>query len=332
MGIMVHNPGLLTTVQDAGRFGYQHIGMPTAGVMDFFAYQAANRLVGNSSGEAVLECTLVGPTLEFTEDALVAVTGGDLSPQLDGMPLPMWESCLVSRGSKLSFQGVRSGARAYIAVAGGIDVPLVMGSRSTYLRGKLGGLEGRKLRQGDYLPVGKTDGRPSLLRVKPDCIPDYSRETVRVVLGPQDDYFTSEGIKTFLNETYEVTKNSDRMGYRLTGPTIEHGKGADIISDGIPLGGIQVPGHGEPIIMMVDRQTTGGYPKIATVITPDISLVAQKNPGDRIKFAQVTLEEAQEIYRSWMERLDEAYEPKPEGKRFKVTISGHVYDVLVEEI
>ncbi len=294
--------GLLTTVQDLGRPGYARYGVPPSGAMDFFALAVANCLVGNPPGAAGLEITLVGPTLRATAPCLVAVTGADLTFQVNGREMPMWMSVFVRRGSVISFGGRRRGCRAYLAVAGGIDVPSVLGSRSTYLPGRFGGLEGRALRPEDRLPIGPVSGDlvERAGRAFPrHLIPPYSdRPVLRVIPGPQDDHFTPEGLETFFGAEYRVLPTSDRMGYRLEGPRVAHSKGTEIVSDGVPLGAVQVPPDGQPIIMMADHQTTGGYPKIATVIRADIPLLAQCVPGEsRVSFRPVNIAEAQRWYR-----------------------------------
>ncbi len=309
MPLEILEPGLLTTIQDQGRFGYQRLGIPAAGAMDPFALKAANALVGNDPGAAGLEITLLGPRLRFTEPCAIAITGGDLGARLDGWELEGWRRRLVSAGSVLDFGGRRDGARAYLAVSGGIAVEPWLGSRATYLMATVGGLEGRALRAGDVLPIGPsalTLARPS---VPPDRRPPYSSEpVVRVVLGPHADRFTDEGIDSFLTGSYQVSPSSNRMGYRLEGPKISHTRGPDLISCGIPLGGIQVPGSGQPIILMADHQTAGGYTMIATVIQADIPLVAQCLPGERLRFKAVSLEEARDSLRRLEEGLRAAIE------------------------
>lgn len=294
-GLFVVEPGLLTTVQDLGRFGHQRVGVPPSGAMDRAAFLVANRLVGNPDGAAALECTIKGPRLEVRHAVVVAVTGAPMGFTVNGQEAPSWTAVGVRPGDVLGFQMASAGCRAYLAVAGGIDVPLALGSRATYLRGRLGGLGGRALQKGDALPVGAPapgagrEGRtvPAALR------PAYPAEReCRVILGPQDDRFTAEGIRAFLEGPYDVTPQADRMGYRLKGPAITHARGHDIVSDGIPLGGVQVPGEGQPIVLLVDRQTTGGYTKIATVIGVDIGAIGQTRPGQRIRFRRVTLEDA----------------------------------------
>ncbi len=296
MAFRVLKPGIFTTVQDLGRHGYQKYGVPVAGAMDEFALRAGNLLVGNAEDDAALEITLLGPKLELLEDAVLAITGADLGASVGGKPLPLWKSVALRKGSQISFGRPRSGARAYLAVAGGIDVPKVMGSRSTYVRGKLGGFHGRPLQAGDELPVGRSS-RPVPGRKLPEhLVPRYGVPgyggIVRVILGPQDDYFTSESLELFLSSAYRVLPVSDRMGYRLEGPKLKHRQGADIISDAIPPGAVQVPGHGAPIVMLADRQTTGGYAKIATVISADLPVLAQLRPGDGVSFKSVSMVEA----------------------------------------
>lgn len=296
MSITVLNPGLLTTVQDAGRFGYQQFGVPVAGVADPRAMNIANILVGNDENEAVLECTMMGPQLRFDVSNVVAVTGGDLGLTLDGQPVATYSAFVVQEGQTLRFTGLRTGCRAYIAFAGGLDIPQVMGSRSTYMKAKIGGYQGRKLEKGDEIGfrAPRTDLRNLAIRhMAPEFTP-RGTYTVRVVMGPQDDLFTDAGIATFLGETYTVTPEFDRMGCRMEGPVIEHKNGGDIISDGIAFGAIQVPSAGKPIIMLADRQTTGGYTKIATVITADFRIVGQLKAGDKVRFVKVSVGAAQD--------------------------------------
>ena len=324
MSITVQNPGLLTSVQDLGRVGYQQFGVSVSGVMDPRAMKVANLLVGNEEGEAVLECTMMGPQLRFDADNVIAITGGDLGPTLDNQPLENYASFAVRAGQTLRFTALRSGCRAYIAFAGGLDIPTVMGSRSTYMKAKIGGLEGRKLQKGDVIGfrAPKSD-LPNMerRRVAPEVAPQ--REfTVRVLMGPQDDLFTPAGIQTFLSETYAVTNEFDRMGCRMEGAVIEHKNGGDIISDGIAFGAIQVPTAGKPIIMLADRQTTGGYTKIANVITADFRIIGQLKGGDRVRFVKTDVETAQaellaerEELRQLRETLDPA--PKKEGGFFR---------------
>lgn len=293
-------PGLLTTVQDRGRYGYQRYGVPVSGAMDEFALRMANVLVGNDQGAAALEITVQGPTIEFLAPTWIAITGADLSATLDERTVSLWESVQVHAGSVLAFGDPRDGMRAYLAVRGGIDVPIVMGSRSTYLKGRFGGLQGRALRKGDRLstlPLDRSDFVPKRLP-KNYTAPLYGgSHRLRVITGPQQDAFERGTLSAFLGSRYKVSSQSDRMGYALDGPKIEHRDGADIISDGNPPGAIQVPGDGVPRILLADRGTTGGYTKIATVITSDLSKLAQALPAHAIAFRQVSLQEAQDALR-----------------------------------
>ncbi len=283
--IRVLIPGALTTVQDLGRFGYQQFGMPCSGVMDQRAYRTANELVGNAGGEAVLEHTLFGGSYRLESDTVIAITGADMAPVLGGQPCPMNRPILAAAGSTLSLGMAVSGCRTYLAAAGGIDVPPVMGSRSTNLKCGIGGYQGRALRRGDLLPVGVPPCPYEEISGRRAKQPDYpSSITVRVIPGPQEDAFTGTGLQTFYSQPYTVSAQSDRMGCRLNGPAIESVCGTDIISDGIVFGSIQVTSAGQPIILLADRQTTGGYAKIATVCTADLPALAQCRPGNTIYF------------------------------------------------
>ncbi len=269
--------------------------------MDGFAYRVSNYLVGNKDGEAVLEATLLGPELEFHEAMTVAVTGANMKPELNGWAIRMWESFEVKEGDRLSLEGAAAGIRSYIAFGGELDVEPVNNSKSTYVKTGIGGFQGRRLREGDEIPVRVPDDVLSGKYLASEHVPNYEKKTkIRVVLGPQDDYFTQSGIRSFLNpQGYLITKEADRMGYRLDGETIEHLDGADIISDGTAFGSIQVPANGKPLILMADRQTSGGYTKIATVISPDLPKLSQMGSGDEMVFEAVSLEGAHEIYREY---------------------------------
>lgn len=293
----VKKPGLLTTVQDHGRIGYQQYGIVTAGAMDSFSMNIANFLVGNPGDEAVLEVTIMGPVLEVMGDAVLAICGGNLTPKVNGQKVSMWKSFEVKEGDMIEFGQPDEGARAYVSVAGGLDIPVIMGSKSTYLKAGLGGFEGRALKKGDVLKRNSDVSGRSGKALHPEEIPVYQKELeVRVVMGPHLHAFTDEAVEAFLSSTYEVSPQSDRMGYRMSGPELEHETSADIISEAIPLGGIQVPANGEPIILMADRQTTGGYARIATVISEDIAYLAQAMPGCKVRFRDISVEESQEIY------------------------------------
>lgn len=298
MGIKIIKAGLLTTIQDMGRFGYQETGMSVSGVMDTRSASLANILVGNDENEGVLEVTMMGPTLQFTADNIIAVTGGDLSAALDGASLTTYKAILVRAGQTLSFAAPKSGARAYVAFAGGLDVPVVMGSKSTNLKSKIGGFNGRKLEAGDEIPFAapKTSLPNLIMRKLP--VPDFSAKSheIRVVLGPQDDCFPQSSIDTFFNNEYTISNEYDRMGCRMQGPVIKHKVGGDIITDGISFGAVQVPSHGNPIVMMADHQTTGGYTKIGNVISVDLPILAQCMPGHKIHFKWISIEAAQYWY------------------------------------
>ena len=296
--VIIRSAGMLTTVQDKGRYGYQRYGMPIAGAMDVFSLQLANALVGNDRNSACLESTFTGPELHFTAEGVIALTGADMGPVVNGMPVSVNKALKVGRGDTLSFSGLKNGFRTYIAFAGGIKVPEVMGSRSTYLRAKIGGFEGRAIAAGDEVPLGEMKGGIREIVIPDGLVPRYqSEQTVRIISGPEVSCFTIEGIQSFLTSEYKITEKSDRMGYRLSGKSITHTEaGADIISSGISRGTVQVPGNGQPIILMADRQSSGGYTRIACVISADLTLVAQMKPGDVIRFREITIDKAQEIF------------------------------------
>jgi antagonist of KipI len=298
-------PGAFTTVQDAGRYGFQQYGVPVSGVLDQFAHRVANWLVGNQETAAVLEITFVGPSLEVLSPGLVAVTGADVAILVNGVDQDTWESFAVRLGDTISFRPARRGVRAYLAVSGGIDVPEVMGSRSTYISGRLGGFQGRALEKGDIVQRGDS-GR----YIQPQSLTDEFRSacqeeiTLRCLPGPQDDYFDTS-LEIFFNSGFTVSPQADRMGYRLDGPLIELREGApsSIISEPSLPGMVQVPADGRPIIILVE-QTVGGYAKIATIITPDLDLVAQARPGDLVRFRRIDLEEAYLAHAAYRNRLN----------------------------
>lgn len=303
MSFKVITAGPLSTIQDKGRFGYQQFGIGTNGVMDRNAYQTANQLLENQGNEAAIETTLLGPTLTFDAPCICIITGADIQPSLDNLPVKMYQPFYIRTGQTLSTSMAVNGCRSYIAFKGGINVPELMDSRSTNLKCHIGGFMGRALQNGDTISLF-TDEPEIACTISEDSpilsksAPAVSFDTdvvIRVVEGPQDNYFTEKGKHEFYHGHYEVTPESDRMGYRLEGPAIENINGVDIVSDGIALGSIQVPSNGKPIILLSDRQTTGGYAKIATVISRDISKLAQLKPGDHIRFQKITVEEAQNI-------------------------------------
>jgi antagonist of KipI len=294
----VLKPGLFTTVQDLGRHSYLRYGVPISGAMDTFSLTAANLLVANNPHEAGLETTLIGPELEALAGICIAVTGGKASPKVNGSNVPMWHSIDVQKGDVLSFGKMESGCRAYLAVRGGIDVPPVLGSRSTYVRGGFGGLDGRPLRTGDVIKVFASQPIGAERCMPKELVPQFSSDyRVCAILGPQADMFSEEGQKILFSSRYKVTSEADRMGYRLEGQTVQHEAEADIVSDPLLPGAVQIPGSGKPILVMQDAQTTGGYPKIAVVISSDLPLLGQAKPGGAIGFSRVTLKEAQERLR-----------------------------------
>lgn len=297
MSIKVITPGMLSTIQDGGRKGFAAMGFNASGVMDVRSYHIANALVGNFTDEAVIEMTYLGGSFKFLESNYIAITGADMSPKLDGVPVEMYTTVFVKQDETLTFSAAESGMRAYIAVRGGIDVPVIMGSRSTNLKCKLGGLDGRPLKAGDIIPCRDVydEFHKHLIHSAPKEDFGSDEITVRVLLGPQDVYFTDHGIKTFLNSTYTVTNESDRMGCKLSGEKIEYKNTVDIISDGIVFGSIQIPRTGNPIIMLADRQTTGGYAKIATVISVDLPLLAQARPGTKVRFELIDRQKAERL-------------------------------------
>ncbi|MDI6894638.1 MAG: biotin-dependent carboxyltransferase family protein [Bacillota bacterium] len=332
--IRVMEGGLLTTVQDLGRPGYQALGVSPAGAVDEYALRMANWAVGNPAGAAALEITLIGPRLSFTAETLIAIAGADLGPVVDGEPIPMWTAVPVRAGSVLAFTGGDCGCRAYLAVAGGIDVPPALGSRSTDLLGRFGGLEGRVLRAGDELPVGEP-GSAGPRPVPPELVPVYPEHLLaRVVLGPQEDHFTSEGVRVFLGSSYQVTPRSDRVGLRLEGPVIRHRGRADVVSDGMPAGAVQVPQDGRPLVVLANRQTVGGYPKIATVVSTDVWRLGQLRPGNRVSFHAVAPEEAHRLAIRFWQLWDEeqlAQRVRGHTTRWSLTISGVRYSLSLEE-
>jgi antagonist of KipI len=291
----VINPGIYTTLQDLGRPGYMKYGIPASGAADRFSARVANLLVGNQPEAAVLETTLFRLELLALENLAMAATGGDLSPAVNKNPFPMWQAVSIRKGDRISFRGRKRGFRAFLAVRGGFSGPRYLGSRSVFSRGQMG----NPLRPGEILETENSAAFPPFdSPLPPNLIPDFPlRPILRVILGPQQDRFSPKGLATFLSSEYTVSPQSDRMGYRLEGPRIEHVQGADIISEAIARGAVQVPGDGLPIIMLWDAQVSGGYTKIANVITADHDLLAQTMPGETLRFKAVTLGEAKAALR-----------------------------------
>jgi len=306
--LKVIEPGLLTTVQDLGRFGWYHIGMPPSGAMDNFAFRVANLLVGNAEDAAGLEITYVGPTLEVRQETLVAVTGAEVSFSINGRSVAPWQAYRVTPGDRLSLGNITRGARAYLSVSGGIAVQPLLGSRATYMLGRFGGIEGRKLQAGDQLPLaplGETSLKLAMLgrRLDPSLLPTPAKELeVRIIMGMCSYRVKDESLADFLAATWEVSTEADRIGYRLKGPTFQFkggeqpfGAGSDpsnVVDLGYPVGSIQIPGGLEAIMLLNDAVTGGGYTTIGTVIKADLDRVAQASPGSKIRFRSVDIEEA----------------------------------------
>lgn len=315
MSVQVLDPGFLTTIQDAGRSGSQRLGVPASGAMDRFALLAANRLVGNPPAAAILEFALAGPTLALQQDCLVALTGCGFELELDGLRLPAWTAIWARNGQALRLLSTSAGVWGCLAFSGGLDVPLVMGSRSTCLPAGFGGWQGRPLQAGDCIPPGKLGAGVHLPGLAGRSLPTrfhpaYGQAvTLDVILGPQAEAFTPAGLETFLHNEYTVSLASDRMAYRLEGLPIAHWQGADILSDGIPLGAVQVPGNGQPLVLLADRQATGGYAKIAVVTSASLPALVQCPPGDgRVRFQVVTVEDAQRAWRELVQGLQQGIE------------------------
>lgn len=300
--IHVQSPGMFTTVQDLGRFGYGPFGVSPSGAADPVALRIGNRLVGNAESAAALEMTLLGGTFVFPQGGMVALAGSDFGPALDGVPVPMWTECEVRPGQTLKTGPTRSGARCYVCVRGGIAVKLLLGSASTHILSGLGGFEGRPLKRGDVLVVGP----PGLERpttIAPDALDRLAPRKMlhatilRATMATQTGWFSADSIATFYGTTYTVTEESNRMGLRLEGPALETPHSGQMTSEGVSLGAIQVPASGKPIILFVEQQTTGGYPKIANVISADLASIGQLRPRDEVRFELVTPEEARAVIR-----------------------------------
>ncbi|WP_028393874.1 5-oxoprolinase subunit C family protein [Bacillus cihuensis] len=313
--IKIIKPGLLTTVQDLGRYGLQKYGVIASGAMDQLAHRIANLLVGNEENKSALEITLIGPVIEFTENTLISLAGGNLSPKINGVPVDLWRPILVRKGSKLSFGPCKTGCRAYLAVAGSYQVTTVMGSDSTYIRAGIGGFLGRQLKAGDVLnmermgscskrifqqlsnEIGERDYIEATWKVDPMITACYiDKKPIRVIVGRQYHWFTEESKQAFFREEFMVSSQSDRMGYRLNGCHLALSTDKEMVSEAVSFGTIQVPAEGNPIVLMADRQTTGGYPKIAQISSVDLPVIAQAKPGDKLQFRLISVEESQLKY------------------------------------
>lgn len=323
MSLLCESPGLLTTFQDLGRRGYQHLGIGPGGAMDEVSHRMANLLVGNPAGTATLEITLAGPVLHFETDAMIALCGGDLSPEIEGRPVPLWRPVLARGGSRLVFGRPARGSRCYLAVAGGFMIPPVMKSASTHLAAGFGGFHGRPLRAGDRVETGPSHPSPypslqaRFNRERPPFLAPgwhvpWFREldfalpsTLRIIPGPQWPSLTTGSRAGFLEDTFRVASNSNRMGLRLEGPRLSLEQAMEMLSSGVATGTIQLPPDGSPILLMADRQTTGGYPRIGELASVDLPKAAQLRPGDTLRFTVIPLEEAQELYLSREARFSE---------------------------
>jgi biotin-dependent carboxylase-like uncharacterized protein len=325
MTIEVLRPGVLSTLQDLGRHGYQRYGVVVDGAMDEMSHRIANLLVGNDESEATLELTLQGPELRFERDTLVAIAGADMAPQATGRSVPTHRPVWLGAATRLAFGAARSGCRTYLSVAGGFAAAPVLGSRSTYLPGAMGGHEGRSLRNGDVLRMGEIDGdryaalrkrlataRPGFAAARWFVAPPTDLDPlapIRVVPGRHWRAFSAAMRRSFLGSTFRIGAQSNRMGYRLDGPKIILARRRESISEAISFGTVQVPPDGQPIVLMADRQTTGGYPKIAEVIGTDLPRLAQRRPGEVVRFERIGLDEAQALLlerEAALRRLEEA--------------------------
>lgn len=311
MDVEILHAGMFTTVQDLGRFHYQQYGVPVGGAMDKSALRMINMLVGNEENEAGLEITIMGPKLLIKKTTLLAIGGADMEPLLNGERIPLWRPILAEEGSMLCLGKAKSGCRAYVTFAGGINIDRTMGSKSTYIRAALGGIEGRMLKKGDYFQIGTGAEVASRFiqnlqeekRIKTkwaicnNALPKYKKHPIlRVITDFEYDQFTEESIKSFFSKEYKVSNYADRMGYRLDGDVLNRVEEIEILSSPVTFGTIQVPNGGQPIILMADRQTTGGYPRIGNVISVDLPLLAQLKPGDYVTFEKITMEDAAQLY------------------------------------
>lgn len=303
MGIVINKGGFFTTIQDMGRKGYRTYGVTLSGVMDERSAIIANYLVGNDKNESVIETTLLGPEIQFDSDNTFAITGGNSNPKLNGKEIPLYHEIQAKSGDVLTFSYMKEGCRNYIAFCGGLNLKKVMGSTSTLINSKIGGINGDKLKYGDKVDFNVTLYHHNTLNKTKREVFNNKDVKIRIIMGPEDDMFTEKGIETLLTTPYKIDFASNRMGYHLVGEEIEHKDGADIISNGMAFGAIEVPQNGQPIILMADRPTTGGYSKIANVISVDIPILAQCPPGTMISFEKCDVETAQKLYRNQMNEL-----------------------------
>ena len=355
MELIIKKAGMLTSVQDLGRWGYQSSGVPVAGAMDLPALRLGNTMLGNPEDAAALEVTLLGPDIEVRGEGAAVFTGADLGFSVNGKAAGSWNTVLLKDGDVITFKGPKGkGCRGNLCFSGGVDIPSVMGSRSTYMRAKIGGVEGRALKNGDVIKVGEPS--PLWKRLCGFQIPEElhmaqdPEAPLALITGLQEDAFTEEGKMLLFESEYTITSESDRMGCRLEGPKIGHTeKGADIVSDAIPLGAVQIPGHGMPIIMLADRQTTGGYTKIGVLSPLSIEALVQKMPGYKVRFRKADVHEGadeQKRIRDAVRRVKELRASHvsrsgikspvpaspPLSTSFKLTLEGKSYDITCEEI
>jgi biotin-dependent carboxylase-like uncharacterized protein len=323
MGILIHKAGLFSNFQDLGRFGFQYLGVSVTGAMDALAHQMANRIVGNGSDVATLEMTLIGPQLTFTAPCCIALSGADMQATLSDEPITLNRPYIVRRGQKLKLLSFVTGARTYLAVHGGFAIEPVMNSQSTYLRSGFGGWHGRSLKKDDEIPfqVLLPDDELFLKQIEKKLWqtqlylpltlqrPNPNRDYVRVIASDQWLAFTPESLEHFLSNPWRISRDSERMGYRLEGPQLALSQPKQMLSEATDFGTIQVPVDGQPIILMADRQSTGGYPKIATVAQVDLPALAQRKPGDIVRFKLISVTEAQQLDRSRQAAIDSFAQP-----------------------
>ena len=311
MDVEVLHAGMFTTVQDLGRSHYQQYGVPVGGAMDQSALRMINMLVGNEENEAGLEMTIMGPKMLIKKTTLLAIGGADMEPLLNGERIPLWCPILAEEGSMLCFGKVKSGCRTYVTFAGGIHIDRTMGSKSTYIRAAIGGIEGRMLKKGDYFQLGthsemanrfiqdlqKDERMKTKWAISSSVRPKYKKHPkLRVITDFEYDQFTEESIQAFFTKEYKVSNYADRMGYRVEGEVLNRMEEKEILSSPVTFGTIQFPNGGQPIILMEDRQTTGGYPRMGNIISVDLPLLAQLKPGDYVSFEKIKLEEAEQLY------------------------------------
>lgn len=314
MSVTVLSPGLLTTIQDRGRYGYQKHGVIVSGAMDRYAMRLANIIIGNDENEGVLEITFIGPSLRITKGNLISITGANISPTINDKRVPLGRPVYLNEDCILKFGKLESGCRCYLSIAGGFDIPVFLESKSTYLRAQLGGKDGRALKKNDVLSVGnkselslklvnkikETDKKDSFVStrwyIKSFTTQKHDTEVIRVFKDRQYKFADEESIKNFFNASFSVDTKSDRMGYRLNGPKIKFKEKIEMISEEVSFGTIQIPPDGNPIILLADRATAGGYPKLAHVASCDIEKLVQLKPSDKIKFEKITLKKAEELY------------------------------------